>query len=175
MAYVSRPPACSDCPANKWSAGFVPPSGPPDARLVFVGQGPGQQEAWNSQPFYPLAPIGQRFTKWLYRSGISRTEIQTGNLVQCWLPKTKKNGVPDGNREPTQAEISWCWNAFVGPWLHSGESPLGGTTTDRMRIVVPVGVPATKFLMGIDPKKGAEKFMGTMNEVELPLVGKNNV
>ncbi len=170
MTYASKPLACSGCPANDWSKGFVPPIGPPTARLVFVGQGPGAQEAWNSQPFYPLAPIGDRLTKWFYRSGISRTEVQLGNLVQCWLPGFYKKGIPDGNREPTQAEIDWCWNAHVGPWLRSGEKEAG-----PKRVVVPVGVPATKFLMGIPPKKGAEKFMGTMNEVDLPPIGENSV
>ena len=60
--------------------------------------------------------------------------------------------------------MKWCWSAHVGPWI----SELGSNL-----IVVPVGTPATKFLMGIDPKKGAEKFMGTMNEVDLPPVGEN--
>lgn len=169
MTYSPRPKACEGCSANSWGIGFVPPSGPASSGLVLVGQGPGEQEAWNSQPFYPEAPIGERLTKWLYRSGISRTQISLGNLVQCWLPKTKKNGVGNGNREPTQAEIQFCWNAHVGPWLHSGEG------TAALRVVVPVGVPAAKWLLGIDPDKGAEKFMGTMNEVNLPPVGENDV
>ena len=136
--------------------------------MVLVGQGPGQQEAWNSEPFYRLAPIGERLTKWLYRSGISRTEIQLGNLVQCWLPKFYRKGIPDGNREPTRAEIKFCWNAHVGPWLVSGEE-----LANPRRIVVPVGVPAAKFLLGVPEGKGAEKFLGTMNEVPLPEIGKN--
>ncbi len=168
MTYSQKPPACEGCPAKAGSVGFVPPSGPPDARLVLVGQGPGAQEAWNSEPFYKLAPIGERLTKWLYRSGISRTEIQLGNLVQCWLPKFYRKGIPDGNREPTQAETQFCWNAHVGPWLTKGES-----LVDPKRIVVPVGIPATKFLMRIPKDKGAEKFLGTMNEVELPPIGEN--
>ncbi len=133
-----------------------------------MGQGPGQQEAWNGTPFYPQAPIGERLTKWLYRSGISRTQISLGNLVQCWMPKTKRNGVGDGNREPTQAEIQWCWNAHVGPWLKSGEKE-----ANPKRVVVPVGVPSTKWLLGIPKDKGAEKFIGTMNEVDLPEIKEN--
>ncbi len=168
MTFANRPLACQNCPANSWSVGFVPPSGPPNAKLVLVGQGPGEQEAWNSEPFFRLAPIGERLTKWLYRSGISRTEIALGNLVQCWLPKFKKAGISNGNREPTQSEIQFCWNAHVGPWLRSGEKEASPS-----RVVVPVGVPATKFLMGIPKGKGADKFMGTMNEVELPEVGEN--
>ena len=170
MTYSPRPKACSGCPANSWSIGFVPPTGPGTEGLVLVGQGPGQQEAWNSVPFYPHAPIGERLMKWFYRSGISRTHNTFGNLVQCWLPKEKKNGVGTGNREPTLAEIQFCWNAHVGPWLKSGE--VAANPVDR-RVVVPVGVPAAKWLLGIPPKKGAEKFIGTMNEVELPSIGEN--
>jgi len=137
---------------------------------VLVGQGPGQQEAWNGVPFYPQAPIGERLMKWFYRSSNSRTHNTFGNLVQCWLPKSKKNGVGTGNREPTQAEIQFCWNAHVGPWLKYGDI---ATDPEKTRVVVPVGIPAAKWLLGIPPKKGAEKFIGTMNEVELPPVGSN--
>ena len=163
MTYAPKPPACSGCPAEKWSVGFCPPTIPKNPRMVLVGQGPGQQEAWNSKPFFHLAPIGERLNKWLYRSGWSRSWLSIGNLVQCWLPKTKRQGSPDGNREPTKAEMEWCWNAHVGPWLKSGEN----------LIVVPVGIPAAKFLLGIPEGKGAEKFLGTMNDVELPPIGRN--
>jgi uracil-DNA glycosylase family 4 len=166
MAYAEKPLACEGCPANRPGngLGFVPPAKPDHPRLILVGQGPGESDAWNSKPFYHLAPTGDRLNKWLYRAGISRTQIAIGNLVQCWLPGYRKKGIPSGNREPTQSEMKWCWNAHVGPWLTSGEGI----------VVVPVGIPATKFLMGIPPKKGAEKFLGTLNKVELPPVEKNS-
>ena len=164
MTYASRPKECEGCPANSWGIGWVPPSIPKKPRMILVGQGPGQQEAWNSQPFFPMAPIGERMNKWLFRSGWSRTWLAIGNLVQCWLPKVKRSGSPDGNREPTQAEIEWCWNAHVGPWLHSQDD----------LIKVPVGIPAARFLLGIPEGKGAEKFLGTMNQVDLPPIGRND-
>lgn len=164
MGYTDKPPGCVGCPAYKSGVGFVPGTQPSDPQMILVGQGPGQQEAWNSKPFFNLAPIGERMNKWLYRSGWSRTRLMVGNLVQCWLPATRRNGVPDGNREPSAAEVRWCWNAHVGPWINT----LGGGL-----VLVPVGVPATKFLMSIPKGKGAEKFMGTMNEVELPPVEEN--
>ena len=164
MGYAKKPKACENCPAFEWGVGFVPGTEPPNPRMILVGQGPGQQEAWNSKPFFHLAPIGERLNKWLYRSGWSRTKLAIGNLVNCWTPKTKRNGVPDGNREPTAAEIQFCWNAHVGPWRRR----LGANL-----IVVPVGVPATKFIMGIPKDRGAEKFLGTMNEVELPPIEEN--
>ncbi len=164
MSYAQKPKACKGCKAYEWGVGFVPPSIPKGARMILVGQGPGQEEAWNSKPFFHLAPIGERLNKWLYRSSWSRTHLAIGNLVQCWLPKVKRQGSPDGNREPTKAEVQWCWNAHVGPWLHSHDS----------LIKVPVGIPAARFLLGIPEDRGAEKFLGTMNDVELPPVERNS-
>ena len=167
MSFAIKPEGCVGCPAHKYGLGFVPPSGPPAPEMVLVGQGPGQQEGWSSQPFFPLAPIGERLNKWLYRSGISRLKIGIGNIIQCWLPDHyKPGGIPDGNREPTGAEIRWCWNAHVGPWLHGVEPAI--------RVLVPVGVPATRFLLGIAKDKGAEKFMGSMVERDLPPLGENS-
>lgn len=161
MAYAKRPTACEGCPANGHGLGFVPPTNPDGRLMTLVGQGPGEQDAWNSKAFYHLAPPGERLNKWLYHAGISRTKISVGNVIWCWLPAYRRKGVPSGTREPTRAEMKWCWNAHTGPWLQGEE------------IVVPVGVPATKWIMGLDPKKGAEKFLGTLNEVQLPPVGEN--
>lgn len=163
MAFSSRPQACEGCPANPTAMGFVPPSRPKDSRLVLVGLGPEEEDAWNSKPFQSTTPAGGRLDKWLHHSGISRLQIAIGNLIWCWLPAYRRKGRPGGLREPTEAELRWCWNAHAGPWLTSGEAS----------VVVPVGVPATKFLMGIPKGKGAEKFLGTLNEVNLPPVGEN--
>ncbi len=162
--FSPKPPTCSGCPAENWGLGFVPPSGPSDAELFLIGQGPGEQEAFNNQPFYPLAPIGERMEKWLGRAGISRHRILISNVVQCWLP-AKKTPSPVGNREPSLSEMKWCWNAHLGPLLQSLETSL--------RVIVPVGIPATRFLHGIPEGKGAEKYMGTIGEVTLPEVGEN--
>lgn len=163
MTYASRPQACSGCPANSSALGFVPPVTPLNSRLIFIGLSPGEEDAWNSKPFYPTTPIGNRLDKWLHHSGISRTQISIGNLIQCWLPAYRRKGVPSGIREPSSAELKWCWNAHVGPWLLTGEA----------LIKVPVGVPATKFLMGIPKDKGAEKFLGTLNDVQFPPIREN--
>jgi len=171
MAYQNKPKGCEGCPAYNYGVGFVPPSTPENPKLVLIGQGPGQQEAYNSKPFFYLAPIGERLNKWLYHAGISRTKIAIGNLVQCWLPATHRNGVPLGNREPTTQEMVWCWNAHVGPWIHR----LMGGNGDQRVVVVPVGVPASRFLLKIPPKKAADKFLGTLNWVELPELRENKL
>lgn len=153
MAPRQRPPSCHGCPAHTSGAvGFVPGVGPQEAVVALVGQGPGEAEAEFSTPFYPEAPSGARLTKWLHRSGFQRTEVAIGNVVQCQLP---------GNREPTRAEAAYCWQRHVGPWLAS---------FPNLTHVVPVGVPATKWLLGLDWDRAAERFAGTTQLVELPPV-----
>lgn len=165
--FDAKPGTCSGCPAEKYGLGFVPPSGSSDASMMLIGQGPGEQEAWNGVPFYHLAPIGERMEKWLGRAGISRHHILVGNIVQCWLP-AKRSPSPTGIREPTQAEMKWCWNAHIGPFLDKKNRE-----KTNLMVIVPVGVPATRFLHGIPASKGADKYMGTIQEIELPEVGKN--
>lgn len=167
MSFQPKPAACIGCDAYEKGQGFVPPSGPEKPEWIFIGQGPGEQEGWNSTPFFYQAPIGERFNKWLHRSGVSRLKVGVGNLVQCWLPSHWNRGGASGNREPTNAEVQWCWNAHVGPWLHGADPGI--------RVISPVGVPATRFLLGIPKDKGAEKFMGTMVERDLPPLGENSV
>ena len=165
--FASKPSGCIGCPAEKWGLGFVEPEGPEDAPLFLVGQGPGEQEAWNGVPFYHLAPIGERMERWLGRAGISRRHILIGNIVQCWLP-FKKSPSPQGNREPTLAEMKWCWNAHVGPKVNDL------LESSSLRVIVPVGIPATRFLHQIPEGKGVEKYMGTLNEIQLPEIGENH-
>lgn len=167
MAFSPRPDGCRGCPANTWGLGWVEPEGPPNAKLAFVGQGSGETEGFSGTPFHPKAPAGRMLTRWIYRSYLQRSEVLVGNLIQCWLPKVKTKAGAFGNRDPTLAEIKWCWNAHVGPWLHKlvrGEWLWG---------VVPVGVPAAKFLLGLAWDKGGERYAGTIQLVELPKIGTN--
>lgn len=123
----SRPPACEGCPANATASGFVPPTGPNDARLAIVGQGPGADEAALSEPF--VGPSGRHLNRWLARAGVPRERCAVSNIVWCHLPK---------NRKPTTREITHCWDAHVGPHLRS---------LPNLRVVVAVGVPAAKHFV----------------------------
>lgn len=166
-----QPPTCLGCPAHGWSVGFVGFQGPPDSRLVLVGQGPGESEAYSSRPFHPRASAGSRLDKWLYQASLQRTQICVGNLVQCWLPKFRNKGSASGNRDPLRAEVEWCWNAHTGPWLHGWDRRMRAHGGDYW--LTPVGVPATKWLLGIPWDKGGERFAGTVQVGELPPVREN--
>lgn len=168
MSFRAKPPQCEGCPAYRWGRSFVEPEGTPTSGFVLVGQGPGETEAHTSRPFHPDAPAGFLLTNRLYHSGLQRTEVLLGNLVQCWLPARVERGVPKGNRDPERAEAQWCWNAHVGPWLH------GLQAEGSLKHLIPVGAPAAKFLLGLPWDKGVERYMGTSQLVELPEVGTND-
>ena len=97
-------------------------------------------------------------TRWLNRSGIERTRVWVGNLIQCWLPKGYRGGHPFGSEDPTLEMIQFCWDAHVGEALHS----LG-----EMELLMPVGAPARRWFLG--PKAG-ERYCGTPNLINLPEV-----
>ena len=128
MSYHPKPLGCQGCPAFNDGKSFVRPTGPKDAKIVLVGQGPGQDEALDGQPF--VGPSGKKLDSWLVRAGIRRHECAVGNVVWCWLP---------GNRPPTQAEVEYCGKAHWKPWLASLE---------QARVVVAIGVPAATALLG---------------------------
>ncbi len=157
---IEKPPPCVQCPAYKWGISFVPPTGPTDAKFAVIGQGPGEQEAAFGTPFFEQAPAGWRLSKWIRRSGLQRSGVWIGNVVQCWMPQRKDSrGRGYGNREPTHAEVTYCWKAHVGPAMRklTGQPHL-----------VPVGAASARWFLGIPKGKGVEKFMGTTQMVELP-------
>lgn len=163
MPLSRKPEACQGCPAERWGCGFVPPSEPAAATAVpiaIVGQGPGEQEAHTSVPFFPRAPSGNILNQWLHEANLSRSQVWIGNVVQCWLPESHTGG-PHGNREPTHAEVEFCWNAHVGKAL-ANFSP---------RHIVSVGTPATRKLLGLKwDRKSIQRWMGTHNLREIQIV-----
>jgi uracil-DNA glycosylase family 4 len=71
--------------------------GNPRAELVFVGEGPGENEDLQGVPFVGAA--GELLTKMINAMGFSRDEIYICNVVKCR---------PPGNRNPEPDEIAAC-------------------------------------------------------------------
>lgn len=155
-AFAPKPNACQGCPAYTYGCGFVPAEGPRNAPVALVGQGPGEQEAHFSRPFVSNAPSGSMLDRWLHKARHSRTQVLVANVVQCWLPQGYKNGRAYGNRAPTQAEVEYCWNAHVGPLMHSIDA----------EYVVPIGAPSARWFLGLGDG-GIEKYNGTLTKLDL--------
>ncbi len=84
--------------------------GPLDAKLMFVGEGPGADEDLQGRPFVGRA--GQLLTKILESAGIKREEVYITNIVKCR---------PPDNRVPQIEEVLRCQQyleaqiAIIGP------------------------------------------------------------
>ena len=96
---------CTKCKLSKGRTTIVFGSGARrDARLVIIGEGPGEEEDRQGKPFVGRA--GQHLTKMLESVGITRDEVYICNIVKCR---------PPGNRNPEPDEIAACAPYPGGP------------------------------------------------------------
>jgi uracil-DNA glycosylase len=107
-----------------------------DADLMFVGEGPGEQEDLKGEPFVGRA--GQLLTQLIEGIGLTRDDVYIANVVKCR---------PPGNRDPHPEEIEAC-----APWLDRQLYLI------RPRVIVTLGNFATKLLL--DTKEGITKLRG---------------
>jgi DNA polymerase len=75
----------------------VPGYGPVTARIMAVGEAPGETEDREGKPFVGAA--GQLLTRLLEGVGLNRRDIYITNIVKCR---------PPGNRDPEQPEVEAC-------------------------------------------------------------------
>ncbi len=88
---------CTDCALSKTRTTAVPGEGPPDAEIMFIGEGPGFHEDRQGRPF--VGPAGKFLDALLESSGLRREEVFIANVVKCR---------PPNNRDPLSGEISAC-------------------------------------------------------------------
>ncbi len=122
-------------------------SGPPDARLMLIGQAPGVTEAQARRPFNGEA--GRRLFRWLTRAGwdegtFRRTCYMTA-VTKCFPGRNPKG---DGDRVPSAAERALC-----RPWL-AAELRLVNP-----QVVVPVGALAIRLFYPPDVR--LDEVIGT--------------
>jgi len=88
---------CTRCRLAETRTKAVPGEGAPDARVLFVGEGPGGRENESGRPFVGRA--GQLLAELLRGIGWQRSEVFITNVVKCW---------PPGNRDPFPDEKAAC-------------------------------------------------------------------
>ncbi|MCU0561281.1 MAG: uracil-DNA glycosylase [Desulfobacterales bacterium] len=88
---------CRRCELCRSRTRIVFGQGRPDARLMFIGEGPGQEEDRAGEPFVGAA--GQLLTRIIQAMNLTRAEVYIANVVKCR---------PPGNRLPEPAEIATC-------------------------------------------------------------------
>lgn len=88
---------CQRCKLHHGRKHLVFGVGNPEARLMFVGEGPGEEEDRRGEPFVGRA--GQLLDKMIAAIGYSRKEVYIANVVKCRPPE---------NRAPTPDEMKTC-------------------------------------------------------------------
>ena len=88
---------CRRCPLGHSRTRAVPGVGPGDARIMIIGEAPGQNEDQQGEPFVGAA--GKLLDQLLRGIGLSRGDVFITNILKCR---------PPGNRDPQPDEVEAC-------------------------------------------------------------------
>ena len=121
---------CPKCRLAQTRINAVPGEGNVNARILFVGEAPGENEDKQGRPF--IGAAGKLLNKLLDKAGIDREDVFITNTVKCRPPE---------NRVPQQDEIAAC-----NDWLMAQIAVIGP------KIICSLGSPALKTLLGPDLK-----------------------
>jgi uracil-DNA glycosylase len=123
--------ACRRCPLHGPATQAVMGEGPPDARIVFVGEQPGDQEDLVGKPF--VGPAGQLFDRAIAEAGLERGTLYITNAVKHF--KYEPRGKRRIHKKPNAGEVAACrW------WLDREIAAL------RPQLVVALGATAAGAL-----------------------------
>lgn len=93
---------CQVCGLCRNRTNTVPGEGNPNARIMFVGEGPGETEDLQGRPFVGRA--GELLDEAFSSASIDRNQVFITNIVKCR---------PPGNRNPSQEEMKKCYPYLV--------------------------------------------------------------
>ena len=117
---------CTRCALHKGRNKIVFAVGDPNARLMFVGEGPGADEDAQGLPFVGRA--GQLLNNMIAAMGLKREQVYIANVVKCR---------PPGNRTPEPDEANTC-----SPFLFRQIDVV------RPQVLVALGATAATYLLG---------------------------
>jgi uracil-DNA glycosylase len=117
---------CTRCALHKGRNKLVFGDGSPDARLMFVGEGPGADEDAQGLPF--VGKAGQLLNNMITAMGLKREEVYIANVVKCRPPQ---------NRTPEPDEANTC-----SPFLFQQIDAI------RPEVIVALGATAATYLLG---------------------------
>ena len=135
--------ACRRCPLWEHATGTVFGEGPADARVMLVGEQPGDREDLEGRPF--VGPAGQVLDRALAEAGLERSNLYLTNAVQHFkfAPRAGKRRI---HQRPDVGEIQAC-----GHWLALERRLV------RPRLVVALGATAGRALLGREVAVGRER------------------
>jgi uracil-DNA glycosylase family protein len=124
---------CTACPLYRDATQTVFGEGPKKARVVLVGEQPGDREDREGSPF--VGPAGRLLDKALEEAGIARNDAYLTNVVKHFKFKTR--GKRRIHQKPAAEEIAAC-----RPWLDAEFQQL------KPEVLVLLGATAAQALLG---------------------------
>jgi DNA polymerase len=119
---------CTRCPlAYAGRRKIVFADGDPNARLMFVGEGPGADEDAQGLPF--VGKAGQLLNNMIGAMGLKREEVYIANIVKCR---------PPANRVPEPEEANTCTQFLVKQ-----------IDVVQPEVIVALGATAATYLLGV--------------------------
>lgn len=123
---------CPKCRLCETRTNTVFGEGAADARLMFIGEGPGENEDLSGRPF--IGKAGELLTKMIGSMGLSREQVYIANVVKCR---------PPNNRVPQSDEVAACT-----PYLERQIEII------RPRAIVTLGLPASQYMLQVKTPMG---------------------
>ena len=123
---------CTKCRLCETRTKTVFGEGDPDAKIFFIGEGPGENEDLSGRPFVGRA--GEMLGKWIAAMGLRREQVYIANIVKCR---------PPGNRVPAPDEVATCT-----PYLQRQLEVV------RPKVIVTLGLPSAKYMLQTNSTMG---------------------
>jgi uracil-DNA glycosylase family protein len=134
--------ACRDCPLWANATQTVFGAGDPHARVMLVGEQPGDEEDKKGLPF--VGPAGRLLDRALEAAGVDREHLYVTNAVKHfkWQPRGKRRL----HKTPAQREIDACHQ-----WIEREIALV------KPHVIVALGSTAAKALIGRDFKVSLQR------------------
>jgi uracil-DNA glycosylase len=125
--------SCQGCPLYKNATQTVFGEGRRSARIILVGEQPGNEEDLQGKPF--VGPAGRILDQGLEAAGIDRADTYVTNAVKHfkWEPQGKRRL----HKKPSAREVAACW-----PWLEQEIELI------EPEVLVCLGATAAQALLG---------------------------
>jgi len=126
---------CTACPLHRTATQTVFGEGPRSARVLLVGEQPGDREDVEGRPF--VGPAGRLLDEALEEAGIDRDDAYVTNVVKHfkWTPRGKRRI----HQKPSWGEVAAC-----RPWLDAELDVV------EPEVLVLLGATAAQGLLGRD-------------------------
>jgi DNA polymerase len=111
--------------------------GSPTARLLIVGEQPGNSEDLEGAPF--VGPAGRLLDRALVDAGIERGDVYVTNVVKHFKWRRAPSGKKRIHQKPDRAEIEACY-----PWLQAEVARI------KPELIVCLGATAAQAVLGRD-------------------------